>query len=68
MNKIAIVVGGTGLVGKALVNQLVNIDHISEVITLTRSPAEHSSSNLHKVKPPRRQAKLGVNVDPYNLT
>ena len=43
MDKIAIVVGGTGLVGEALVNQLVGADHISKIITLTRSPAEHSS-------------------------
>ncbi len=47
MGKVAIVIGGTGLVGKALVNQLVNADHISEVITLTRSPAKHSSLKIH---------------------
>ena len=47
MDKIAIVVGGTGLVGEALVNQLVGADHISKIITLTRSPAEHSSSKVH---------------------
>ena len=43
MDKTAIVVGGTGLVGKALVDQLVDADHISKVITLTRSKAKHSS-------------------------
>lgn len=47
MGKIAIVVGATGLVGKALVEKLVNADHVSEVITLTRRPAEHPSPKVH---------------------
>ncbi|RWX48478.1 NAD dependent epimerase/dehydratase family protein, partial [Candidatus Electrothrix communis] len=40
MDKIAIVIGATGLVGRALVNQLANADHIGKVITLTRRSAQ----------------------------
>ena len=47
MNKTAIVVGGTGLVGQALVERLAEDDHISKVITLTRNPAGHPSSKVH---------------------
>ena len=47
MNKIAIVIGATGLVGRALVEKLVNADHVSEVITLTRRSVEHPSSKVH---------------------
>ncbi|BDF93867.1 MULTISPECIES: NAD(P)H-binding protein [Pseudoalteromonas] len=39
MNKTAIVIGATGLVGSQLVKQLVEHVHISQVITLTRRPA-----------------------------
>lgn len=46
MDKIAIVIGATGLVGRALVNQLVDADHISKVITLTRRSTKHSSSKV----------------------
>lgn len=46
-SKIAIVVGGTGLIGKALVDKLANADHISKIITLTRGPAEHFSPKVH---------------------
>jgi uncharacterized protein YbjT (DUF2867 family) len=46
MGKIAIVVGATGLVGSALVDQLAKADHIGKVITLTRSSAKHSSSKV----------------------
>ncbi|MGS0497244.1 short chain dehydrogenase [Pseudoalteromonas sp. S1727] len=38
MNKTAIVIGATGLVGSQLVKQLVEHVHISQVITLTRRP------------------------------
>jgi uncharacterized protein YbjT (DUF2867 family) len=43
----AIVIGATGLVGQAVVDQLADADHISNVITLTRRPAEHSRSSVH---------------------
>jgi uncharacterized protein YbjT (DUF2867 family) len=46
MNKIAIVIGATGLVGRALVDQLVDADHIGKVITITRRSAKHSSSKV----------------------
>jgi len=42
MGNIAIVIGATGLVGRALINQLADADHIGKVITLTRRPAGHS--------------------------
>jgi uncharacterized protein YbjT (DUF2867 family) len=41
MSKIAMVIGATGLVGGALVDQLADVDHINKIITLTRRPAEH---------------------------
>ena len=43
MGKIAIVIGATGLVGRALVDQLAEATHISKVITVTRQTAEHAS-------------------------
>jgi uncharacterized protein YbjT (DUF2867 family) len=46
MKKTAIVIGATGLVGRALVDQLADAVHIGKVITLTRRPAEHSSSKV----------------------
>jgi uncharacterized protein YbjT (DUF2867 family) len=46
MSKIAIVIGATGLIGQALVDNLADADHIGKVITITRSPAEHSSSKV----------------------
>ncbi len=46
MDKIAIVLGATGLVGRELVDQLADADHISKVITLTRRSAKHSSSKV----------------------
>lgn len=46
MGKKAVVVGATGLVGRALTEQLANAGHVNEVITLTRSPVEHSSSKI----------------------
>ena len=47
MGKLAIVLGGTGLVGRSLVNQLVDSDHISKIITLTRNKAEHASLKVN---------------------
>jgi len=46
MNKIAIVIGATGLIGRALIDQLVDAEHISKIITLTRSQATHPSSKV----------------------
>lgn len=46
MNKRAIVIGATGLVGRALVDQLAEAEHIAEVITLTRRPAGHSCAKV----------------------
>ena len=46
MNKTAIVIGATGLVGRALVDQLADAVHIGKVVTLTRRPAEHFSSKV----------------------
>ncbi len=46
MEQVAIVIGATGLVGKALVNHLADAHHIGKIITLTRSSAKHSSSKV----------------------
>ena len=46
MEKIAIVIGATGLVGRALVDHLADADHISKIITLTRRSATHPSSKV----------------------
>lgn len=47
MSNTAIVIGATGLVGRALIDQLADADHISKVFTLTRRPAEHSCSKVY---------------------
>jgi len=47
MGNIAIVIGATGLVGRALIDQLADADHVGKVITLTRRPAGHSCSKVH---------------------
>lgn len=46
MNKTAIVLGATGLVGRTLVDQLAEADHIEKIITLTRQAADHPSSKV----------------------
>jgi uncharacterized protein YbjT (DUF2867 family) len=46
MGKTAIVVGATGLVGRALVEQLVSASHVGRVVTITRRPAAHASSKV----------------------
>lgn len=46
MNKTAVVLGATGLVGRALVDQLADAGHIGKVVTLTRRSASHSSSKV----------------------
>ncbi|CAA0092611.1 Uncharacterised protein [Zhongshania aliphaticivorans] len=43
MGKVAIVIGATGVVGRALVDQLVEADHIAKVVTLTRRAVSHPS-------------------------
>ncbi|GAB6142998.1 NAD-dependent epimerase/dehydratase family protein [Desulfocicer niacini] len=43
MGKTAIVIGATGLVGRALTDQLADAPHISHVVTLTRRLSPHSS-------------------------
>lgn len=46
MSKTAIVIGATGLVGQALVDQLAGAAHIGKVITLTRRSSPHSSAKV----------------------
>lgn len=46
MGKTAVVIGATGLVGRALVDQLAHAGHIEKVITLTRRPAGHASATV----------------------
>jgi len=46
MNKTAIVIGATGLIGKELVTQLSHAEHISKVISITRKAVEYSSNNI----------------------
>lgn len=46
MGKTAIVIGATGLVGRALTDQLTDAPHISRVVTLTRRSAHHSSPKI----------------------
>jgi len=46
MNKTAIVIGATGLVGQAVVEQLVQVEKIDKIITLTRRPSHHDSNKV----------------------
>lgn len=46
MSRTAIVVGATGLVGGALVEQLVGASHVGRVVTVTRRPAAHASPKV----------------------
>jgi len=46
MGEIAIVIGATGLVGGALVEQLAEVDHISRVVAVTRRPVEYIGSKI----------------------
>ena len=39
--KTALVLGSTGLIGSAVVNELVQEDHVAKVFTLTRRPTAH---------------------------
>jgi uncharacterized protein YbjT (DUF2867 family) len=42
----AIVIGATGLVGRALVDQLTEAQDIDQIVTLTRRAAEHASAKV----------------------
>lgn len=46
MNKKAIVLGATGLVGSNLVNQLEESDGFDEIVAITRRPVEYESSKI----------------------
>ena len=46
MSKTAIVIGATGLVGRALVDQLDEADYIGKIITLTRRSSPHPSPKV----------------------
>jgi len=46
MMKTALVLGATGLVGSAVVNQLASIDDFTQVITLTRRPTSPTHSKI----------------------
>lgn len=43
MGKVALVLGSTGLVGHALIEQLIATEEIRQIITLTRRPIKHTS-------------------------
>ncbi|BFM17216.1 oxidoreductase [Maricurvus nonylphenolicus] len=44
--KVAIVIGATGLVGNALVEQLAQAPHIGQVIAITRRPVDYGSDKI----------------------
>ncbi len=46
MNDIAVVIGATGLVGRALTDRLAAADHVGQVVTLTRRPADRQSAKV----------------------
>lgn len=46
MNKTAIVIGATGLIGSNVVEHLVKADHVSRVIAITRRPMAHVSEKV----------------------
>lgn len=46
MNKTAIVIGATGLIGSHLVEQLISAAHITQVITLTRRLVSYNSDKV----------------------
>ncbi len=47
--KIAIVLGATGLIGQALVQQLSQAKHISKVIAISRSPITYHQANVENI-------------------
>ncbi|SDZ77671.1 NAD-dependent epimerase/dehydratase family protein [Microbulbifer marinus] len=46
MTKRALIIGATGLIGRQLIDQLVDADHIGEIISLTRRAAPHPSAKV----------------------
>ncbi|GAA58340.1 oxidoreductase HTATIP2 [Pseudoalteromonas sp. BSi20652] len=46
MSRTAVILGATGLVGRALLKKLLNSSHFSHVVTLTRRPLPISHSKL----------------------
>ena len=46
MNKKAIVLGASGLVGSNLINQLCDNEHFNEVVSITRRPERHQSAKV----------------------
>lgn len=46
MTRTAIVIGSTGLVGSALVEQLIESDMVNQIVTLTRRPDPRESSKV----------------------
>lgn len=46
MQKTALVIGATGLIGQAVVKQLIQSEHIKQVITLTRRPVPADSPKV----------------------
>lgn len=46
MNKTAIVIGATGLVGKSLIEQLANLEQFEKIIAVTRRPINYRSSKV----------------------
>jgi len=46
MSKVAIVIGATGLIGRALVSRLIDVENIGKIITLTRSSVSYSSAKV----------------------
>lgn len=46
VNKTAVVIGATGLVGHAIVMQIIQMEQISKIVTLTRRPVSYSSEKV----------------------
>lgn len=46
MNQTAIVIGATGLVGRALTERLATAGHVERIVTLTRRPAPHGEAKV----------------------
>ena len=46
MGKTAVVIGATGLVGRALVDQLARIESIDRIVTLTRRAVSHPAAKV----------------------
>jgi uncharacterized protein YbjT (DUF2867 family) len=46
MDKVAIVIGATGLIGQALVEQLANASNIKKIVAITRRPVKYTSPKV----------------------